>query len=215
MNAIEGAIGPCLIMSLTIDVARLGVPIQEDGPAFGTDDSVDPAPVLCSTSSHHMAPTSSGISQSIFKPRHPVYLAVFNGRTLRQTGQQATLALTLNSLGIDVCCVSWLTASGVSTHFELRTSGDAEAAAVGCTGVGIVLSHRAEVSLLYCMPVDGRLCTVRLATSAKGPQKQEVDQCLLIVSTCASTDCSCDAVKDRSCDALNALMWWAKYQGSW
>ncbi|GAA48171.1 craniofacial development protein 2 [Clonorchis sinensis] len=98
-----------------------------------------------------MAPTSSGISKSIFKPRHPVYLAAFNVRTLKQAGQQAAPALTLDSPGIDVCCVSEtriqdastvieLTALSVSTRFRLRYSGDPEAAAAGCAGVGTIVS---------------------------------------------------------------------------
>ena len=33
-------------------------------------------------------------------------MATFNVRTLKQAGQQAALALTLDSLGIDVCCIS-------------------------------------------------------------------------------------------------------------
>ena len=168
-----------------------------------------------------MAPTSSGISKSLFKPRHSVYLAAFNVRTLKQAGQQAALALTLDSLGIDVCCVSEtriqdastvieLTAPSVSTRFRLRTSGDPEAAAAGCAGVGIVLSHRAEVSLLDWIPVDSRLCAVRLATSVKESHKRDVDRCLFIVSAYAPTDCSSDTVKDRFYDALNALLRRAK-----
>ncbi|KER28727.1 hypothetical protein T265_13525, partial [Opisthorchis viverrini] len=48
---------------------------------------------------------------------------------------------------------------GLATSlFRLRTSGDAEAAAAGYAGVGIVLSERAEASLLDWIPVDSRLC---------------------------------------------------------
>ncbi|GAA49974.1 polyprotein [Clonorchis sinensis] len=59
-----------------------------------------------SKSACHPAPASSGVWKSIFKLRHPVYLAAFNARTLKQAGQQAALALSLHSLGFDVCCVS-------------------------------------------------------------------------------------------------------------
>ncbi|KER30296.1 hypothetical protein T265_03245 [Opisthorchis viverrini] len=55
----------------------------------------------------------------------------------------------------------------VSSRFRLRTSGDAEAAAAGYAGVGIVLSERAEASLLDWIPVDSSLCAVRLATSLR------------------------------------------------
>ncbi|GAA50185.1 hypothetical protein CLF_104170 [Clonorchis sinensis] len=124
------------------------------GPALRTDDSVRLASVLRAASVHHMAPKSSGISKSLFKPQHSVYLAAFNVRILEQAAQQAAPAPTVDSLGIDVCCVSEtrtrdastvieLTAPSVSTRFRLRTS-----AAAGYAGVGIVLSQRAEVSLL-------------------------------------------------------------------
>ncbi|KER30880.1 hypothetical protein T265_02806 [Opisthorchis viverrini] len=45
-----------------------------------------------------------------------------------------------------------------------------------------VLSHRAEVSLLDWIPVDSRLCAVRLATSVKESHKRQVDRCLFIVT---------------------------------
>ncbi|KER20133.1 hypothetical protein T265_11252 [Opisthorchis viverrini] len=67
-------------------------------PSLRTDNTV-----LRATRARHMAPTSSGISKSIFKPRHPVYLAAFNVRTLKQARQRG--ALTLDLLVIDVCCV--------------------------------------------------------------------------------------------------------------
>ncbi|KER23541.1 hypothetical protein T265_08585 [Opisthorchis viverrini] len=144
-----------------------------------------------------LGPAEKGISKSIFKP-HSVYLAAFNVRTLKQAGQLAALALTLDSLGIDVCCVSEtriqdestvieLTAPLVSTFFRLRTSGDQEADAARCAAIGIFLSQRAEVS------VDSRLCAVCLATSVKESHEREVDRCLY------------DTVKDRFHDALLRL----------
>ncbi|KER34125.1 hypothetical protein T265_00012 [Opisthorchis viverrini] len=118
------------------------------------------------------------ISKSLFKPRHPICLAAFSVRTLKKAGQQAALALTLDSLGIGVCCVpgtriqhtssvTELTATPVSIRFRLRTSGDPEVSVAGCAGVGTVISHRAEVSLLDWIPVDSHLCEVRLVTSVK------------------------------------------------
>ncbi|KER33511.1 hypothetical protein T265_12588 [Opisthorchis viverrini] len=62
------------------------------GPELRADDAVRHA------SARHMAPTSSGISKSVFKPRHQVYLAAFNVRTLKQAGQQAVRSLILDSL---------------------------------------------------------------------------------------------------------------------
>ncbi|KER23840.1 hypothetical protein T265_14560, partial [Opisthorchis viverrini] len=106
-----------------------------------------------------------------FQSGYPVSLAAFNVHSLKQAEQQAALALTLDSLGIDVCCASETRIRDASTVIELTprqsplASGDPEAAAVGCAGVGIVLSHRAEVSLFDLILVDGPLCAVRLATS--------------------------------------------------
>ena len=105
-------------------------------------------------------------------------MAAFIVRTLKQAGQQAALALTLDSLGVNVCCVSEtiiqdssvfteLTAPSVSSRFWLSTSGDPEAAATGSAGVAIVLSSRAEGCLLDWIPVISRLCAVRLAISVE------------------------------------------------
>ncbi|GAA54917.1 hypothetical protein CLF_106123 [Clonorchis sinensis] len=62
----------------------------------------DTSHVLTAPSERSAAPTSSGVSNSIFKSTQPVYLAAFNVRPLKQTDQQAAFALTLDSLGIDV-----------------------------------------------------------------------------------------------------------------
>ena len=112
----------------------------------------------------------------IFKPHCSVYLAAFNVRTLKQSGQQASLARTLDSLGAEVCCVletiihdpttvMELTTTSLSPRFLLRTSSDSEAAASGCAGVGIILSSKADDCLIDWIPVDNRLCAVRLATA--------------------------------------------------
>ncbi|CAI2737895.1 unnamed protein product, partial [Dicrocoelium dendriticum] len=71
----------------------------------------------------------------LIRPRCPVTMATFNVRTLRQTGQQAALARTLDTLDVDVCCVSEtrindpngvieLTAPGLSSRYWLHASGD-------------------------------------------------------------------------------------------
>ncbi|GAA50773.1 hypothetical protein CLF_105027 [Clonorchis sinensis] len=41
---------------------------------------------------------------------------------------------------------------------RLRTRGDVKVATVGYVGMGFVLNHRAESSLIGCIPVDSRLC---------------------------------------------------------
>ncbi|GAA48947.1 hypothetical protein CLF_102252, partial [Clonorchis sinensis] len=107
------------------------------GPVVKTDDSVRSASISQENRRHPM-PTSSGISKSSFKPRRPVCLTASNVRTMRQAGKQASLAITLDSFGIDVYCVSEtgiqaasivveLTTRSLSTRFRLRTSDDPEA----------------------------------------------------------------------------------------
>ncbi|GAA53045.1 hypothetical protein CLF_109407 [Clonorchis sinensis] len=148
------------------------------GPSSRTDRFARPTSHLAADCVRPRSATSLNTSKSVFKPRKPVYLATFNVRSLKQAGQQVALARTLDSLSIDVCCLSEtrtqdastvieLTAPSLSSRFRLRTSGDAEAAAAGYAGVGIVLSERAEASLLDWIPVDSRLCAVRLATSVR------------------------------------------------
>ncbi|CAI2737966.1 unnamed protein product [Dicrocoelium dendriticum] len=97
---------------------------------------------------------------SILRPRSSFRLAAFNVRTLLQIGQPASLARTLESLAIDVCCLSETRLRGPSTvdklfapttletTYYLRLSDDMEAAAAGLASVGIVLSNKAEAALL-------------------------------------------------------------------
>ncbi|CAH8658247.1 unnamed protein product [Dicrocoelium dendriticum] len=144
-------------------------------------------------------------------------MATFNVRTLRQTGQQAALARTLDTLGIDVCCVSEtrindpngvieLTAPGLSSRYWLHASGDADAALTGQAGVGIILSSKAEPSLVDWIPVNSRLCAARLTTSAKVDSRSSTKRCLFVISAYAPTDCSSNAVKDTFYHELNALL---------
>ncbi|KER31953.1 hypothetical protein T265_12887 [Opisthorchis viverrini] len=93
-----------------------------------------------------------------FQTPKTVYLATFNVRTLKQAGQQVALARTLDSLCIDVCCLSEtrtqdastvieLTAPSLSSRFRLRTSGDAEAAAAGYAVVGVRKTRTVRVAI--------------------------------------------------------------------
>ena len=43
---------------------------------------------------------------TMFIPRVPVYMTAFNVRPMKQAGQQAALALTLDSLDVDFLCAS-------------------------------------------------------------------------------------------------------------
>ncbi|KER20211.1 hypothetical protein T265_11182 [Opisthorchis viverrini] len=82
---------------------------------------------------------------------------------------------------LDVCCVSEAriqdptsvvllkplrTSPGVP-HFNLRVSGNCDAITRGIYGVVVALIPKAEIALLDWIPVNGRLCAVRLSSSIK------------------------------------------------
>ena len=174
-------------------------------------------PNTCSPSSpqgHVIEPSSLS---SFLKPRCPVHIAAFNVRTLRQTGQQAALVRTLDSLAIDICCisetriqdpsvVSELTAPSLTTRYFLRTSGTPELAAAGQAGVGIVLSSRAEASVVDWIPINSRLCAVRIETAVRTDAMASTRRCLFVVSAYAPTNCSSDTSKDEFYSELYGLL---------
>ncbi|GAA47993.1 hypothetical protein CLF_101056 [Clonorchis sinensis] len=88
-----------------------------------------------------------------FKPRRPIYLVAFNVRTLKQACQQVALALSLDSFGIDVCCVS-----------ETRIQATHNWRSSGCCG------DMCRGWLFDWIPVDNRLCTIGL-TSSEGERE--------------------------------------------
>ncbi|TNN07625.1 Retrovirus-related Pol polyprotein from type-2 retrotransposable element R2DM, partial [Schistosoma japonicum] len=81
-------------------------------------------------------------------------------------------------------------------RFTLRVSGSPDAASRGLAGVGIALSRRAELALLDWIPVDSRLCAVRLNGTVRTRKDRDTRRCLFVVSAYAPTDCrqksSCD-----------------------
>ena len=89
----------------------------------------------------------------LVKPRKLINIGAFNVRTLAKIGQQASLAITLDTLNIDICCVSetriqdfstvvQLSCSNSTKKFLLHLLGDDTASAVGRAGVGTALSDR-------------------------------------------------------------------------
>ncbi|VDO89803.1 unnamed protein product, partial [Schistosoma margrebowiei] len=110
-------------------------------------------PPLASSSSVTIANDSSAQNTvpGLLKPRSKLHIGAFNVRTLCQIGQQASLAKTLESLSIDVCCVSETRIqdssvvihlisprqNGEPTRYTLRVSGDPMASSRGLAGVGI------------------------------------------------------------------------------
>lgn len=136
-----------------------------------------------------------------------------------QIGQQAALARTLETLSIDICCLSETRlqdASSVSTlrspscdpgaTFSLRLSGDNAASSVGQAGVGIALSPRAEAALIDWIPVNSRMCAIRLAGSFKASRSRGDNRCLFIIAAYAPTNCSADSLKDDFYRQLNELL---------
>ncbi|VDO87021.1 unnamed protein product [Schistosoma curassoni] len=117
----------------------------------------------------------------LLKPRSKLHIGAFNVRTPCQTGQQASLARTLESRTIDVCCVPetriqdpsvviHLTSPrqhGEPTRYTLRVSGDPTDSSRGLARVGIALSMSTGQTLLEWIPVNSRLCAVRLNGSVR------------------------------------------------
>ncbi|KAA3682192.1 uncharacterized protein DEA37_0011724 [Paragonimus westermani] len=99
---------------------------------------------------------TSGLPRPSLRPRMRINTDAFHVGTLKEIGQQAALARTLNLLNVDVCCISKtriqgsgqrveLTARTLSTRYWLYTSGDSTIAVTRQAGwLGHVLS----------MPVD-------------------------------------------------------------
>ncbi|CAI2732650.1 unnamed protein product [Schistosoma spindalis] len=108
-----------------------------------------------------MLPPNTNTETAFLKPRAPSKLASFNVRTLMQVGQQIGLAMSLESLNIDVCCLSethiqdsgevlQIHSPSVSSEglFYVRLSRDFVASSSGLSGVGVALSARAEAALI-------------------------------------------------------------------
>ena len=179
-------------------------------------------------SSHSLSlqtePQEINNSLNLANSRVPFFLAAFNVRTLCQAGQRASLAQTLLSLNIDVCCVSETRIQDPSSiirlepprtdrrfsSFTLRVSGDASSSARGIYGVGIALSPRAERSLLEWIPVNSRLCAMRLRVSIKVNANRSRNRCLFVVSAYAPTDTSPENEKDDFYRDLSQLLRSAK-----
>ncbi|CAH8624462.1 unnamed protein product [Heterobilharzia americana] len=81
----------------------------------------------------------------------------------------------------------------------------------GLAGICIALSTRAESSLLHWIPVDSRLCTVRLSGTVRTKKNGETRRCLFVISAYAPTDCSSYAVKGESYRKLSSLLSKAKH----
>ncbi|CAH8581097.1 unnamed protein product [Dicrocoelium dendriticum] len=161
----------------------------------------------------------SSSSASIWSTRSSFRLACLNVRTLLQIGQQAAPARTLETLSIDICCLSEIrqqdssfvltlrSPSGdTSSTFSLRLSVDDTATSTGQASVGIALSPRAEADLVDWIQISSRMCAVRLSASFKASKSRGTKRCLLVIAAYAPTNCSDDSVKDDFYRQLNELL---------
>ena len=215
------ALTPCTSLGPPPSLTSLHSPSPSGAPAdhsnYSASDrssgNVSSRPPSSFTQIPPIPPTAA-----LLRPRCPFKLATFNVRTLMRIGQQAGLARTLQSLAIDVCCIQetriqdsssiirLTPPSDPSVKFHLRLSGDSEAATSGLAGVGVALSDRAEAALLDWIPVDSRLCAVRLRGSCKVNSRRSDRRNLFVVSAYAPTDCSPDAIKDVFYQKLHDLL---------
>ncbi|CAH8481415.1 unnamed protein product [Schistosoma haematobium] len=165
-----------------------------------------------------MLPPNTNTKAVFLKPCAPFKLATFNVRTLIQVGQQIRLAMSLESLNIDVCCLSetriqdsgevlQIRSPSVASKglFYVRLSMDPVASSSGLAGVGVALSARAEAALIDWIPINSRLCVVRLESSIEVRRNRREKRCLFI-SAYAPTDCSPDAIKDEFYHQLSVLL---------
>ncbi|CAH8517778.1 unnamed protein product [Schistosoma margrebowiei] len=127
--------------------------------------------------------------------------------------------MSLESLNINVCCLSEtrIQDSGevlqirspsvaLKSLFYVRLSGDPVASSFGLAGVGVALSARAEAALVDWIPINSRLCAVRLESSIKVRRNRREKRCLFVISAYAPTDCSPDAIKDEFYHQLSVLL---------
>ncbi|VDP86914.1 unnamed protein product [Schistosoma mattheei] len=142
-----------------------------------------------------MLPPSTNTETVFLKPRAPFKLAASNVRTLMQVGQQIELAMSLGSLNIDVCCLSeiriqdsgevlQIRSPSVASKslFHVRLSGDHVASSSGLVGVGVSLSAKAEAPLIDWVPINSRLCAVRLESFTKVRRNGREKRCLFVIS---------------------------------
>ena len=198
--------------------------IHRDSPTVPLFPSLTPSPSSSSSNSNPSIITGTCgrqvSNQRLFSSRSSFNLGAFNVRTLRQLGQQAALATTLDKMNISVCCVSetkiydtsriLLTSPAVSEKFWLRCSGDPTAAALGQAGVGIVLNSKAEGSLLEWIPINSRVCAVRLEGNTKANASRSKKRCLFIISAYSPTNASDDPAEEEFLSQLRSLIRRAK-----
>ena len=175
-----------------------------------TQGNTSPVPLVSLASTE--APSSP-----LVIPRKTINIVAFNVRTSTQIVHQASLAITLSSLNVDICCVSetriqdssavlQLSCPNSDNKYFLRLSGDDAAAAAGRAGVGFALSSRAHKALIDWIPVNSRLFAARFSSPVKAGRNRSQKRALFVVSLYIPTNCSDDSAKDEFYNDLNRLL---------
>ncbi|KAH9579467.1 hypothetical protein MS3_00009607 [Schistosoma haematobium] len=189
---------------------------------LGNTGSVTQSPVLAATFGlilYDYYFSFYGVMRSglhVYKP--PFKLASFNSRTLMQIGQQIGLAMPLESLNIDDCYLSEtrIQDSGevlktrspsvaLKNLFYVRFFRDPVTMSFGFVGAGVALSARDETAQIDWIPINSRLCAVRLEGSIKVRSRCE-KRSLFVISAYAPTDSNPDAIKGGFYHQLTVLL---------
>ena len=97
-----------------------------------------------------------------------------------------------------------INAPNLPNKYFLRTSGDEQSKAAGLYCVGIVLNQRSEAAFLDWIPLNSRLCAVRLEGAIHKNRQCKTKRCLFVISAYAPADISSDDLKDMIYDQLTA-----------
>lgn len=136
----------------------------------------------------------------LFRPKYSLHLGTFNIHPLTQVRQQAALTRTRENSKIDVYCLCKTRTQNPTFGTSLRSpdtpfprfilplSGGSVLNARGQAGFGIALSIRAERVLLDWVPINSRLCRVRLGGFVRVNSSRLNCRCLFVLFVCASTD---------------------------
>ncbi|CAH8544172.1 unnamed protein product [Dicrocoelium dendriticum] len=91
-----------------------------------------------------------------------------------------------------------------ATLVALCLSGDA-ASNANQASVGIVLSPRAENALIDWIPVNSRMCSLRLSVSFQASKLRGDERCLFVIAIYASTNSSTNPTKDEFYHQLSGI----------
>lgn len=139
-----------------------------------TGRSSNPVITRPSLASIQISPNPILRAEVLLSFRYPLQLATYDMRTLMYLRKQAPVALTLETLSIDVCyaqetsiqdsisIILLIFPPSPSLKFHLRFS---EAAAFNLPGFGVTLSERTEFALVDLDLADSWLCAEKLGGS--------------------------------------------------